>query len=90
MRFYCELKPRERATAIASLHLLSSNPAPLRRAHVLREAAVCGVPVVAPRAGRALDVVEHLGTGFLYYLSDAALGDAVAAVVADPADACWL
>ncbi len=34
--------------------------------HALREAAASGVPVVAPRAGGAVDVVRHLETGLLY------------------------
>ena len=85
VRFTGELKPREAAAAIASLHLLVQPGTRTTCAHALREAAACGVPVVAPRAGGALDVVEHLGTGFLYDpATPLALGDAVAAVVADP------
>ena len=85
VRFTGELKPREAAAAIASLHLLVQPSTRTTCAHALREAAACGVPVVAPRAGGALDVVEHLGTGFLYDpATPLALGDAVAAVVADP------
>ena len=50
--------------------------------HALREAAASGVPVVAPRAGGALDVVRHLETGLLYDPSDPRdLRRAVAAVV---------
>lgn len=53
--------------------------------HVLREAAASGVPVVAPRAGGAPDVVSHLETGVLYDPADARdLARAVAAVAADP------
>lgn len=52
--------------------------------HVLREAAASGVPVVAPRAGGAPDVVRHLETGLLYDPRDAAdFRRAVEAVVAD-------
>jgi phosphatidylinositol alpha 1,6-mannosyltransferase len=35
-------------------------------AHALREAGAAGVPVVAPRAGGALDAVHHQETGLLY------------------------
>jgi phosphatidylinositol alpha 1,6-mannosyltransferase len=85
VRFTGELKPREAAAAIASLHLLVQPGTRTTCSHALREAAACGVPVVAPRAGGALDVVEHLGTGLLYDSArPLALGDAVAAVVADP------
>jgi phosphatidylinositol alpha 1,6-mannosyltransferase len=52
--------------------------------HALREASACGVPVVAPRAGGAPDVVRHLDTGLLYDPSEpGALRRATAAVVAD-------
>ena len=52
--------------------------------HALRQAAACGVPVVAPRAGGAPDVVRHLETGLLYDPADpGALRQAVAAVAAD-------
>lgn len=52
--------------------------------HALREAAAAGVPVVAPRAGGALDVVRHLETGLLYDPADhRGFRRAVEAVVAD-------
>lgn len=52
--------------------------------HALREAAASGVPVVAPRAGGALDVVRHLETGLLYDPgTPRGLARAVEAVVAD-------
>jgi phosphatidylinositol alpha 1,6-mannosyltransferase len=52
--------------------------------HALREAGASAVPVVAPRAGGAPDVVRHLETGLLYDPSDEhGLTRAVAAVVAD-------
>lgn len=53
--------------------------------HALREAAASGVPVVAPRAGGARDVVAHLDTGVLHEPGDPRdLVRAVAAVAADP------
>ena len=80
-----QLKPRHAAAAIASLDVLVQPSTRTTCAHTLREAAACGVPVVAPRAGGAIDVVEHLGTGVLYDPQQpGGLADAVAAVVADP------
>ncbi len=53
--------------------------------HALREAGASGVPVVAPRAGGARHVVEHLHTGVLYDATDPRdLVRAVTAVAADP------
>lgn len=52
--------------------------------HALREAAASAVPVVAPRAGGAADVVRHLESGLLYDPDDPRdLRRAVASVVAD-------
>lgn len=52
--------------------------------HTLREAGASGVPVVAPRAGGAIDVVGHLETGLLYDPADPrAFRRAVEAVAAD-------
>ncbi|MFB9312615.1 glycosyltransferase [Nocardioides plantarum] len=52
--------------------------------HALREAAASGVPVVAPRAGGAPDVVRHLESGLLYDPADhRAFRRSVEAVVAD-------
>ena len=52
--------------------------------HALREAAASGVPVVAPRAGGATDVVRHLETGLLYDPADPrAFRRAVESVTAD-------
>lgn len=53
-------------------------------AHALREAGAAGVPVVAPRSGGAIDVVDHLESGLLYDARDPrGLRRAVAALVAD-------
>ncbi|MFC6284950.1 glycosyltransferase [Nocardioides sp. GCM10027113] len=53
--------------------------------HSLREAAASGVPVVAPAAGGAVDVVRPLQTGLLYDPGrPLGLAEAVAAVAADP------
>ncbi len=52
--------------------------------HALREAAAAGVPVVAPRAGGAPDVVRHLESGLLYDPAEPrAFRRAVEAVAAD-------
>lgn len=52
--------------------------------HALREAGASGVPVVAPRAGGARDVVRHLESGLLYDPGVAGgLARAVSAVTAD-------
>ena len=52
--------------------------------HALREAAASGVPVVAPRAGGAPDVVTSLETGLLYDpAGHAGFAEAVAAVAGD-------
>ena len=85
VRFTGELAPRQAAAAIASLDVLVQPGTRATCAHALREAAACGVPCVAPRAGGATDVVRHLETGLLYDPTQSlALADAVAAVVADP------
>lgn len=52
----------------------------------LQEAAATGLPVVAPRAGGPVDLVDHGATGFLYDPDDAtALRSAVERLAADPA-----
>lgn len=52
----------------------------------LQEAAASGLPVVAPRAGGPIDLVDEGITGHLFAPDDAAaLRDAVSGLVADPA-----
>jgi phosphatidylinositol alpha 1,6-mannosyltransferase len=85
VRFTGRLKPRRAAVALASLDVLVQPSQRATCAHALREAAVSGVPCVAPRAGGAPGVVKHLETGLLYDSADRfGLADAVAALVADP------
>ncbi|GAA3605181.1 glycosyltransferase family 4 protein [Agrococcus terreus] len=51
----------------------------------LQEAAASGLPVVAPRAGGPIDLVDHGSTGFLFSPDDAPeLRQAVALLAADP------
>lgn len=72
------------AVALASLDVLVHPGAHETCAHLLREAAASGLPVVAARAGGAPDVVRHLETGLLHDPSDPReLVEAVAALAAD-------
>lgn len=54
------------AVALASLDVLVHPGEEEGCCHVLRAAAASGVPVVAPRAGGAPEVVRHLETGLLH------------------------
>lgn len=73
------------AVALASLDVLVHPGDHDGCGHVLREAAASGVPVVAPRAGAASEIVRHLETGLLYDPErERELADAVASVAADP------
>lgn len=70
--------------ALASLDVLVHPGRQETCSHAVREAAASGIPVVAPRAGGAPDVVRPLETGLLYDPDEPqALRRAVAAVVAD-------
>lgn len=70
--------------AIASVDLLVHPGEQESCCHPLREAAACGVPVVAARAGGALDVVRHQETGLFFEPGDmSSLRAAVASLAAD-------
>jgi phosphatidylinositol alpha 1,6-mannosyltransferase len=84
-RFTGPLGIGDLTVALPSLDLLVHPGEHETDCHALREAAASGVPVVAPRAGGAADVVGHLETGVLYDPADPRdLARAVAAVAADP------
>lgn len=84
-KFTGALHTGDLAVALASLDVLVHPGEEETCCHALREASASGVPIVAPRAGGALDVVQHLQTGLLYEPGrPGALADAVAAAVADP------
>lgn len=84
-RFTGALQGGDLAIAIASLDVLVHPGEEETCCHALREAGASGVPVVAPKAGGAADVVHHLETGLLYDPSrDGALADVVGALAADP------
>lgn len=84
-KFTGELGTGDLTVALASLDVLVHPGEEETCSHALREAAASGVPVVAPRAGGAVDVVRHLETGLLYDPArPGALADAVRAVAADP------
>lgn len=83
-RFTGALETGYLTRAIASLDVLVHPGTAETCCHALREAAASGVPVVAPRAGGAVDVVRSLETGLLYDPTDQhALARAVAAVAGD-------
>ncbi len=79
-----QLGPGDLTVAVPTFDVLVQPGEHETCAHALREAAAAGVPVVAPRAGGAPDVVRHLETGLLYDPADPrGLLRAVEAVVAD-------
>lgn len=83
-RFTGAMETGDLTRAIASLDVLVHPGLRETCCHALREAAASGVPVVAPRAGGAVDAVRPLETGLLYDATDQhALARAVAAVAAD-------
>lgn len=84
-RFTGPLSTGDLTVALPTLDLLVHPGEHETDCHTLRAAAASGVPVVAPRAGGARDVVAHLETGVLYDPADARdLARAVASVAADP------
>jgi phosphatidylinositol alpha 1,6-mannosyltransferase len=84
-RFTGALQGGDLAIALATLDILVHPGEEETCSHILREAGASAVPVVAPRAGGAADVVHHLETGLLYEPGrDGALADVVDALAADP------
>ena len=70
--------------AMAALDLLVHPGTEETCCHALREAGASGVPVVAPRAGGAPDVVRSMESGLLYDPAEPhGLARAVAAVAGD-------
>jgi phosphatidylinositol alpha 1,6-mannosyltransferase len=85
-KFLSAMERGELAIAIASLDVLVHPGALETDCHVLREAAASSVPVVAPEAGGAPEVVRHDGTGLLYDpTEDDGLRRAVAVLTGDEA-----
>ena len=83
-RFTGALGTGELTAALPSFDLLVHPGEHETCCHPLREAGASGVPVVAPRAGGAPDVVRNLETGLLYDPADEhGLERAVSAVAAD-------
>ncbi|NYI75408.1 glycosyltransferase [Nocardioides panzhihuensis] len=73
------------AVALASLDVLVHPGEEEGCGHILREAAASAIPVIAPRAGAAAEIVQHMETGVLYDPARSReLADAVASVVSDP------
>lgn len=84
-KFLGPLETGELTGALASLDVLVHPGERETCAHVLREAAASGVPVVAPAAGGNPDAVRTDRTGLLYDPADPrALRRAVTALAGDP------
>lgn len=78
------LRTGDLTVALPSLDVLVHPGEHQTCAHVLREAAASGVPVVAPRSGGAAEAVRHLESGLLYDpRSPRGMLDAVDAVARD-------
>jgi phosphatidylinositol alpha 1,6-mannosyltransferase len=85
-KFLGALATGELATAMASLDLLLHPGLEETDCLALREAMASGVPVVAPAAAGAIDVIEHGVTGLLYDpAEDQGLRRAVALLAGDSA-----
>ena len=83
-KFTGRLATGDLARALASMDVVVHPGTTETCCHVLREAAASGIPVAAPRAGGARDVVRHLETGLLFDPDDRhGLRDAVGALAAD-------
>ena len=84
-KFLGALETGELATAIASLDVLLHPGTEETDCLALREAMASGVPVIAPAAAGATDVIEHGVTGLLYDpAEDLGLRRAVALLTGNP------
>lgn len=74
------------AAAYASFDVFAHTGTEETFGQTLQEAHASGVPVVAPRAGGPMDLVEHGGSGYLFEPDDDDdLRDRIASLVRDPA-----
>ncbi len=84
-RFLGQLSGSRLRAAYAAMDVFVHTGAEETFGQTLQEAAASGLPVVAPRAGGPIDLVDHGTTGLLFEPDDAsALRIAVERLVADP------